>query len=105
VVSTEHQSKPDAQFSDDFAGLTLTDEQKAAIEKIHQDAQSFKSQIVNDEKLNDDQKSAMLVGYARIEYGRKLTVLTPEQQKTVHQRVNARRAAEQAQHKSPPPQR
>lgn len=105
VVSTGNQSKANVQFSDDFAGLTFTDEQKAAIEKIHEDAESFKSQIVKDEKLNDDQKSAMLVGYARIEYSRKLTVLTREQQRTVRQRLQARRAAEQAQQKSPPPQR
>ena len=88
----------------DFAGLNLTDEQKAEIDKIHREIESNKSVVAKDEKLTPDQKDAMLLGYTRMEYGRTFKVLTPEQQKEVRQRIQARKAADQsAQKRQPPP--
>jgi len=103
TAASVDQAMSDAQSSDDFAGMTFTDEQKAEIEKINQESESYKYKTVSDSKLSEDQKNAMLLGYTRLEYSRKLKVLTPEQQRAVRQRFYARRAAEQAQHKSPAP--
>jgi hypothetical protein len=99
------QPKRDSLPQDDFAGLTYTDEQKAEIDKIHREMQSNMAAVVADEKLNADQKNAMLQGYARIEGGRRFQVLSPEQQRQVRQRIAARHAAEQAANKQPPPRK
>jgi Spy/CpxP family protein refolding chaperone len=96
------QSKKDSLPQDDFAGLTYTEEQKAEIEKIHREVESNMAAVAADEKLNADQKNAMLQGYARIESGRRFQILSPEQQRQVRERVAARRAAEQAANKQPP---
>jgi len=99
------QSKNDSRPSDDFAGLTYTEEQKSEIEKIHREMESNKAAVTRDEKLNADQKNAMLQGYARMENGRTFEVLSPEQQRKVRQRIAARRAADQAANKQQPSQK
>jgi len=88
---------------EDFAGLTYTDEQRAEIDKIQRDTESRKNLIIKDEKLTADQKDAMLVGYARLEYESIFNVLSPEQQKQVQQRIRIRRAAGQAARMKQPP--
>jgi Spy/CpxP family protein refolding chaperone len=80
----------------DFDGLNFTDEQKAEIDKIHRETESYKSIVAKDDKLTPDQKDAMLYGYTRLEIGRTFKVLTPEQQKEVRKRILARRAADQS---------
>jgi Spy/CpxP family protein refolding chaperone len=80
----------------DFDGLTYTDEQKAEIDKIHQDTEARKAVVAKDGQLSADQKDAMLLGYTRMEYGQVFRVLTPEQQKQVRQKITARKDAEQA---------
>src|ERR1700732_1256925 len=89
---------------DDFAGLDLTDEQKAEIAKIHQGMEARKALVAKDTKLTSDQKDAFLLGYTRQEYGERFRVLTPLQQKLVRKKMEARRAADQASHakQSPP---
>jgi hypothetical protein len=89
---------------DDFAGLDLTDEQKAEIAKIHQGTEARKALVAKDTKLTADQKDAFLLGYTRQEYGERFRVLTPLQQKLVRKKMEARRAADQASHaKQTPP--
>lgn len=88
------QPRRNTSPQDDFAGLNYTDEQKAQIEKIHQDLLLRQGVIVKDDKLSPEQKDAMLVGYARMEYGQIFKVLTPEQQKQVRQKILARREAD-----------
>jgi Spy/CpxP family protein refolding chaperone len=88
---------------DDFAGLKYTDEQKEKIQKIHQNFKSRRDVVVKDEKLTADQKEAMLEGYVRMERDQVYNVLTPEQQKEVRQKIQARRAAEQEAKKQSPP--
>jgi len=89
--------------TDDFAGLSFSDGQKAEIDKIRRETESKKSIIAQDDKLTPDQKDAMLLGYTRLENGQIFKVLTPEQQKEVRQKVLARRAANQSvQQKQPP---
>jgi hypothetical protein len=81
--------------ADDFAGLNYSEEQKTEIDQIHRNTKAHMDAIVKDDKLTADQKDAMLMGYKRIEYGQVYKVLTPEQQKQVRQRVQARRAEKQ----------
>lgn len=83
-------------YADAFAGLTYTDEQKEAINKIRQDIASRKATVMKDGKLTNDQKDAMLTGYLRIEYGLIYKELTPEQKKQVATRMHAHRASNQA---------
>jgi Spy/CpxP family protein refolding chaperone len=102
-ASPATQPKGDSLHPDDFAGLNLTDEQKAEIDRIHRETESHKSVVVNDSKLTADQKDAMLFGYTRIEYGSIFSVLSPEQQKQVRQKLLARRAADQAEQRKQRP--
>jgi Spy/CpxP family protein refolding chaperone len=88
---------------DDFAGVKFTDEQKKKVQEIHENFKSRRDLVAKDEKLNADQKDAMLQGYARMERGQVFDVLTPEQQKEVRERIRTRRAAEQEAKKQSPP--
>lgn len=88
--------------ADDFAGLKLTDEQKAQIDQIHQNMKTRKDAVVKDEKLNTEQKEGMLAGYDRMERGQVFKLLTTDQQKEVRQRIRARQVAEQEEKKQPP---
>lgn len=78
---------------DDFAGMTYTDEQKAKIDKIRKTATMRADAIKRDEKLNPDQKQAMLDGYRRMEIREMFGVLTPEQQAEVRKKALARQKA------------
>jgi Spy/CpxP family protein refolding chaperone len=99
---SEARSKT-AAITDDFAGLTYTDEQKAQIAKIHQDSDSKKAKVASAQTLDGDQKDAMILGYTRMEYGEIFKVLTPEQQKQVRKRMQSRKLADQeAQRKANP---
>jgi Spy/CpxP family protein refolding chaperone len=104
VASRGAQPKENSPPENDFAGLNYTDDQKAEIDKIHREMESNKQKVAKDEKLTEDQKNAMLLGYTRMEYGRIYKVLSPEQQRQVRQRVRARRAADQAAQKKQPRQ-
>lgn len=84
-----------------FQGLEYTPEQKAEIDKIHRDAEIRKAAAAKDEKLTQDQKDAMFVGYTHLEYGSIFKLLTPEQQRQVREKVRARKAAQ----KKDPPQK
>ena len=97
------QTKADSLPANDFDGLDYTEEQKAALSKIHHEIESNKAAVVKDDKLNEDQKNAMLLGYTRMEYGRTYQVLNPAQQKKVRQRMLARKAADKPVRKPQPP--
>lgn len=102
--SSSAQTQGD-HYADAFAGLTYSDVQKKAICKIQQDIQLRKTAVLKDEKLNSDQKDAMLTGYTRIEYGLIYKELTPEQKKQVSNRMKALREADQAAQKAQAPAR
>ena len=93
-AAAQSNGNPDPQSY--FAGLSYTEEQKAEIEKIHRDIESRKAVVMKTASLDQDQKSAMLSGYTRIESGEIFKLLSPEQQKQVRAKVNARRMADQA---------
>jgi len=84
----------EANPMDDFAGLNFTEDQKTQIRQIHEDMKSHRETVAKDEKLDADQKGAMLQGFERMEYRQVYDVLTPEQQTDVRKKVLARRAME-----------
>lgn len=88
---------------DDFGGLTYTDEQKAKIAQIQKDMKSRIDLVSKDEKLDADQKGAMIEGYQRMERGQVFKVLTPEQQAEVRKKAHDRHAAERAAQKKKQP--
>lgn len=100
AVSSQPQGDP---YAESFQGLTYTNAQKEAISKIRQDTDSRKALVLKSDKLDADQKNAMLTGYTRMEYESIYKVLTPEQKKLVSARIRARRAADQASQKPPAP--
>ena len=85
----------DPRGLDDFAGLKFTDEQKAKIDEIHRRMATRKDVVVKSEKLDADQKEAMIAGLGRMERGEIAKLLTPEQQKEVLKRVRAGQAPPQ----------
>jgi len=86
----------DSRPKDVFAGMTFTPEQQVKIRRIHQDFKSRREAVVQDDKLNADQKQAMMEGFHRLEDGEVFKVLTPEQQKQVRQGILAKRTADKA---------
>ena len=68
-------------------GLTLADDQKAKIDEIRKETKSRLAAVANDKKLSPEAADAMLRGYQRIENGKILEVLTPEQQQEVRKRI------------------
>jgi len=91
---------------DFFAGLSLSDDQKAKIDRIKEETKSHIEVVKKDEKLGPDVKDAMVTGYYRIENSKILAVLTPDQQREVRKRLNDwREKNRQLQHQSRPTQR
>ena len=78
-----------------LAGLTLTNDQKAKINKIREDTESHLATVARDQKLAPEVKEAMIGGYKRIENSKIFAVLTPEQQQQVRKRIATLRAAAQ----------
>jgi Spy/CpxP family protein refolding chaperone len=74
-------------------GLTLADDQKAKIGQIREETKSHLAAVANDKTLSPEAADAMRVGYARLENGKILEVLTLEQQQQVRKRIAAWRAA------------
>jgi hypothetical protein len=106
VASSGSQMKMGSSASDDFAGLNYTDDQKTEIDRIHQETKAHQEAVAKDEKLNADQKDAMILGYTRLEYGQIYRQLTPEQKRQVQLKIRARRAEDEAaKRKQPPTQR
>ena len=105
AASPGAQQRRDALPPDDFSGLNYTDDQKAEIARIHRETESQRDAVVKDQTLTADQKGAMLLGYARMEAGRRFKVLSPEQRRQVRERIVARRNADQAAQKRQPPRK
>jgi len=107
LVQTPHMASAsarpmrDARSTDDFAGLKFTDEQKVKIDEIHRRIATRKDVVVKSEKLDADQKEAMIAGLGRMERGEIAKLLTPEQQKEVLKRVRAGQAVAQGNKQSP----
>jgi Spy/CpxP family protein refolding chaperone len=87
---------------DFFAGLNYTDDQKAEIAQIRHDMDTRRGAVAKDDRLTQDQKDAMILGYTHLENGEIFKVLTPEQRRQVRQRLQARGATDQAAQKKHP---
>ena len=74
-------------------GLTLADDQKAKIGQIREETKFHLAAVANDKKLSPEAADAMRRGNERLENGKILEVLTPEQQQEVRKRIAAWRAA------------
>lgn len=98
------RAQRDIHPPDYFAGLKFMDEQKAKIDEIHRNMKLRRDAVVNDQKLDAEQRGSMLAGLRRMENGQIFKLLTPEQQTEVRERVRAQRAGEQgAKVKQPSP--
>jgi len=99
--------KRDTRPIDDFAGLTFTDDQKAKIAQIRQNAKLRREAVVKNEKLTQGQKDVTLERLQSLENSEIFKVLAPDQQAEVRKRIMARHAAEQQAQQSkqavPPP--
>jgi Spy/CpxP family protein refolding chaperone len=106
TTSRPIRTKKEPGPMDDFAGLNFTDDQKARINKIHEDFKARMDAVIKDEKLSADQKGAMLQGFQHMQRGEVYKVLTPDQQTEVRKRILARRTEakkEQDKTKQPTP--
>ena len=99
--ATPHPASPaappkrDTHPVDDFAGLTFTDDQKAKIAQIRQNAKLRREAVVKNEKLTQGQKDVTLERLQSLENSEIFRVLAPDQQAEVTKRIMARHAAEQ----------
>jgi len=111
--ATSHPASPaapqkrDTRPIDDFAGLTFTDDQKAKIAQIRQNAKLRSEVVVKNERLTQGQKDVTLERLQSLENSEIFKVLAPDQQAEVRKRIMARHAAEQQAQQSkqavPPP--
>ena len=74
---------------DIFEGLALTDAEKVKIDKIHEDTRSRIRLVEKDEKLNGDQKEAMINGIQHMERNQIFQILTQEQKEAVLKKYRA----------------
>jgi hypothetical protein len=101
LMQTEHMVSPgvrpaqDTRATDDFAGLKFTDDQKAKVDEVHQHMATRKDAVIKSDKLNAEQKEAMIAGLGRMERGQIVKLLTPEQQQEVLKKVRAGHAGAQ----------
>ena len=85
-------------------GLNLTDDQKAAMKKIHESTKAQLDAVNKDESLTADQKAAKtheLRHGARMQMAK---LLTPEQRQQMKANVRALRASRREQQQQQPPQ-
>ena len=103
MVSPGARPLRDPRGTDDFAGLKFTDDQKAKIDEIHRRMVTRKDVVIKSEKLNSDQKGAMIAGLGRMERGEIAKLLTPEQQREVLKKARAVQAGAQEEKKQSQP--
>ena len=76
-----------------FADLNLTDDQKAQIKKIHQDAQSKADAVRSDSSLSDPDKKTKVREIRKSAMMESRKVLTAEQRAQLKEKMKERRAA------------
>jgi len=76
-----------------FADLNLTDEQKAQIKKIHEDAKAKSDAVKADSALSDADKKSKLREIRKSAMADSKKVLTAEQQAQLEQKMKERHAA------------
>jgi Spy/CpxP family protein refolding chaperone len=101
-TATQDQSTPSAASQpaprmhehpgDRFAGLNLTDDQKAQMKKIHEDARAKADAVKADSSLSDTDKQAKMKEIHRDAKKQAQAVLTPDQRKQLKAKMRERRA-------------
>jgi Spy/CpxP family protein refolding chaperone len=81
--------------------LNLTDDQKAQMKKIHQDAKSQIAAVQNDSSLSADQKQQKVQQIHRDTHKQIMAMLTPDQRKTMRE-WRQERKSERSQQQQPP---
>jgi Spy/CpxP family protein refolding chaperone len=76
-----------------LSGLSLTEDQKAKIARIHKELRNHVDLVIKDNRNTEDQKEALIEGMRRMERREVFMVLTPEQQQEVIKKVVSKSAA------------
>jgi Spy/CpxP family protein refolding chaperone len=76
---------------DRFAGLNLTDDQKAQMKKIHEDAKAKADAVMANTSLSDADKQAQVKSIHRAARKQVHAVLTPEQREQLRAKMRERR--------------
>ncbi len=103
--ATQEQGAPGQQKErgDRLANLNLTEDQRAQIKQIHEGARSRMDAVKNDSSLSAEQKHAKIHEIKRDTHEQVKKVLTPEQQKKMHEEM--REHHESREHHEAPPSR
>lgn len=83
--------------------LSLSDDQKAQMKKIHEDAKSQVTAVNNDSSLSVDQKQAKIQQIHRDTHKQIEAMLTPEQRKTMREWRREHRSERRQQKSEQPP--
>jgi len=94
--SNQEQAAP-AQAAPNRPNLNLTDDQRAQMKKIREDAKSQIDAVNNDSSLSVDQKQAKIKQIHRDSHKQVMAMLTPEQRKTMRQWRHEHRGEKNAQ--------
>lgn len=89
---------------DELAKLNLTDDQKAQVQKIHENMKSQIAAVKGDSSLSADQQHAKIEELRKSSHEQVKQVLTPEQREQMKSDEIARRASRQQGGQAPPPQ-
>src|SRR5262249_61840822 len=82
--SNQEQAAP-AQAAPNRPNLNLTDDQKAQMKKIREDAKTQIDAVSSDASLSADQKQAKIKQIHRDSHKQVMAMLTPEQRKVMRQ--------------------
>ena len=91
------QAAPADQGKRERPDLNLTDDQKAQMKKIHEDAKSQIAAVNNDSSLSADQKQAKIRSIRMSSHKQMEALLTPEQRQTQKEWRKAHRGQNQEQ--------
>jgi Spy/CpxP family protein refolding chaperone len=96
-LAASQSTQPENKHGDRLAGLNLTDDQKAQIKQIRQDAKAKADAVKADASLSNADKRAKLKAIHRDARMQRRKVFTPEQRKQLKTKVRERRAARKQQ--------
>jgi len=99
-AAPQHSEKHEGEL----ASLGLSDDQKAQIQKIHENMKSQMDAIKNDSTLSPDQKRAKMHEIHKASHEQVMQILTPEQREKAKADEMARKSAKQQGSQAPPQQ-
>lgn len=90
--------------NEELAKLNLTDDQKAQVQKIHEDMKTKMAAVKGDSTLSADQQHAKMQEIRKSGHEQVVQLLTPEQRQQMKSDEMARKSARQQGGQAPPPQ-